>query len=152
MRWMSCGCSPMVGSSKTYVTSVREEPRWRIILTRCASPPDSVPAGRLSERYPRPISTNESRACCRAARSGATDGSSRPLTHSARSLICIAQASAMLIRLIFEDRAPSLRRVPSHSGQTVKVTARSTNSRMCGCMPSRSLASIDFWMRGIRPS
>jgi len=24
--------------------------RWRIILTRCASPPESVPEGRLSER------------------------------------------------------------------------------------------------------
>ncbi len=32
-----------------------------------------------------------------ASSSGATDGSSRPRTHSARSLICIAQASAMLI-------------------------------------------------------
>jgi hypothetical protein len=29
--------------------SVREDPRWRIILTRCASPPDSVPDGRSSE-------------------------------------------------------------------------------------------------------
>ena len=50
MRWMSCGCSPIVGSSNTYVTSVSEEPRWRIIFVRCASPPDSVPDGRLSER------------------------------------------------------------------------------------------------------
>ncbi|TWF76524.1 hypothetical protein FHX44_112414 [Pseudonocardia hierapolitana] len=50
MRWISCGCSPIVGSSKTYVTSVSAEPMWRIILTRCASPPDSVPDGRSSER------------------------------------------------------------------------------------------------------
>ncbi len=50
MRWMSCGCRPVVGSSKTYVVSVREDPRWRIILTRCASPPESVPAGRSRER------------------------------------------------------------------------------------------------------
>ena len=50
IRWMSCGCRPIVGSSKTYVMSVREEPRWRIILVRCASPPDSVPDGRSSER------------------------------------------------------------------------------------------------------
>ena len=49
IRWMSCGCRPAVGSSKTYVMSVREDPRWRIILTRCASPPDSVPDGRSSE-------------------------------------------------------------------------------------------------------
>ena len=46
MRWMSCGCSPIVGSSNTYVTSVSDEPRWRIIFVRCASPPDSVPDGR----------------------------------------------------------------------------------------------------------
>ncbi len=50
MRWMSWGCRPAVGSSKTYVVSVSEEPRWRIILTRWASPPDSVPAGRSSAR------------------------------------------------------------------------------------------------------
>ncbi len=46
MRRMSCGCRPVVGSSKTYVTSVSEEPRWRTILTRWASPPDRVPEGR----------------------------------------------------------------------------------------------------------
>ncbi len=50
MRWMSWGCRPIVGSSKTYVTSVSEEPRWRIIFVRCASPPESEPAGRSSER------------------------------------------------------------------------------------------------------
>ena len=87
-----------------------------------------------------------------AASSGATDGSSRPSTHSARSLICIAHASAMLIPLIFEDRAASLSRVPPHSGHVVKVTARSTNARTCGCIASVSLDSIDFWIRGISPS
>ena len=46
---MSCGCRPAVGSSKTYVTSVSEEPRWRIILVRCASPPDKR-SGRSVER------------------------------------------------------------------------------------------------------
>ena len=50
IRSMSCGCSPTVGSSNTYVTSVSEEPSWRIIFVRCASPPDSVPDGRFSER------------------------------------------------------------------------------------------------------
>lgn len=58
----------------------------------------------------------------------------------------------MEMPLIFEERACSARRVPSHSGQGVKVTARSTNARTCGCIASLSLASIDFWMRGIRPS
>ena len=86
------------------------------------------------------------------ASSGATDGSSRPRTHSARSLICIAQASAMLIPSIFDDRAASLSRVPPHSGQVVKVTARSTKARTCGCSASTSLDSIDFWILGISPS
>ena len=58
----------------------------------------------------------------------------------------------MLIPLIFEDRAASLSRVPPHSGQVVKVTARSTNARMCGCSASTSLDSIDFWIFGISPS
>ena len=58
----------------------------------------------------------------------------------------------MLMPAIFEERAPSLSRVPSQSGQVVNVTARSTNARMCGCIASRSLESIDFWIRGIRPS
>ena len=90
--------------------------------------------------------------CRSVASSGATDGSSRPRTHSARSLICIAQTSAMLIPSIFDDRAASLSRVPSHSGQAVNVTARSTKARMCGCIASTSLDSIDFWIFGIRPS
>ena len=58
----------------------------------------------------------------------------------------------MLIPLIFEDRAASLSRVPPHSGQAVKVTARSTNARMCGCIASTSLDRNDFWIRGTRPS
>ncbi len=58
----------------------------------------------------------------------------------------------MLIPLIRDDRAASLSRVPPHSGQAVKVTARSTNARMCGCIASVSLDSIDFWIRGISPS
>ena len=86
------------------------------------------------------------------ASSGATDGSSRPRTHSARSLICIAQASAMLMPRIRDERAPSLSRVPPQSGQAVNVTARSTNARMCGCIASTSFARNDFWIRGISPS
>lgn len=64
----------------------------------------------------------------------------------------MAQASAMLFRLIFDERAPSLRRVPSHSGQLLKVTARSTNALMCGCIASLSLDRNDFWILGISPS
>src|ERR687898_1487212 len=151
IRWMSWGCSPMVGSSKTYVTSVREEPRWRIILVRCASPPESVPDGRSSERYPSPISTNESSRCCRPPTSGATDGSSRPRSQSPRSLICIAQTSAMFFPWIFDDRAAAFSRLPSQSGQTVKVTTRSTKARTCGCSASTSLERNDFWIVGISP-
>ena len=53
----------------------------------------------------------------------ATDGSCRPCTQPARSLICIAQASAMLLSSILEDRASSLSRVPSQSGHFWKVMA-----------------------------
>lgn len=58
----------------------------------------------------------------------------------------------MLRPSIFDDRASSDSRVPSQSGHTVKVIARSTKARMCGCIASRSLASMDFWILGIRPS
>ena len=57
----------------------------------------------------------------------------------------------MLMPSIFDDRAASLSRVPSHSGQVVKVTARSTKARMCGCIASTSLERIDFWIFGISP-
>jgi len=40
--------------------------------------------------------------------SGATDGSSRPRTQSARSLICIEQTSAMFLSSVFDDRASLL--------------------------------------------
>ena len=58
----------------------------------------------------------------------------------------------MLIPPIRDERAASLRRVPSHSGQVVNVTARSTKARTCGCSASTSLDRNDFWILGIRPS
>ena len=58
----------------------------------------------------------------------------------------------MLIPSILDDRASSVSRVPSHSGQIEKVTARSTKARTCGCSESTSLDSIDFWILGISPS
>src|SRR5690606_7198183 len=64
----------------------------------------------------------------------------------------MAQASAMETLPIFEDRASAVSRVPSHSGHVAKLTARSTKARMCGCIASRSLLSIDFCSFGIRPS
>ncbi len=58
----------------------------------------------------------------------------------------------MLMPPIFEERAAAVSRVPPQSGQEVKVTARSTKARTCGCIASRSLASMDFWTLGISPS
>src|SRR5690242_6356664 len=60
--------------------------------------------------------------------------------------------SAMFLPLIFDERAPSLRRVPPHSGHGAKVAIFCTNARMCGCRESTSLDSIDFWIFGMRPS
>ena len=57
----------------------------------------------------------------------------------------------MLTPSIFDDRVASLSRVPSQSGQVWNTTARSTNARMCGCIASTSLESIDFWIDGISP-
>ena len=98
------------------------------------------------------MSTNESSVSRSPSSSGATDGSSRPLTHSARSRISIAETSAMLTPSIFDERAASLSRVPSQSGQVVNTTACSTNARMCGCIASTSLDRNDFWICGIRPA
>ena len=62
-------------------------------------------------------------------------------TKEARSLTCMAEHSAMLLRpLTLEDRAAGLSRVPPQAGQGRKVTARSTKARMWGCIDSRSLA------------
>ena len=58
----------------------------------------------------------------------------------------------MLSFLILEERAASASRVPSHSGQVVNVTTRSTNARMCGCIASTSLDRNDFWICGISPA
>ena len=58
----------------------------------------------------------------------------------------------MFLPSIFDDRASLLSRVPSHSGQVVNVTARSTKARMCGCSASTSLDRNDFWIFGISPS
>ena len=58
----------------------------------------------------------------------------------------------MFLPSIFDDRAASASRVPSHSGQVVNITARSTKARMCGCIASTSLDRNDFWICGIRPA
>ncbi len=58
----------------------------------------------------------------------------------------------MLIPRIREERAASLSRVPPQSGQAVKVTARSTNARICGCSASGSLERNDFCTLGTSPS
>ena len=94
---------------------------------------------------------NESSVSRNDSSNGATDGSSRVWTQAARSLICMAHASAMLTPSIFDDRAASLSRVPSQSGHFVNVTTRSTNARMCGCIDSTSFERYDFWICGITP-
>ena len=58
----------------------------------------------------------------------------------------------MLIPAMRDERAASFSRVPAQSGQVLKVTARSTKARMCGCRESTSLLRNDFWMRGTSPS
>ena len=58
----------------------------------------------------------------------------------------------MFFPWIFDDRASLVSRLPSHSGHVVNVMARCTKARMCGCIASTSLDSIDFWILGIRPS
>src|ERR671921_699649 len=133
-------------SSRCRPVSVAPARSPSTVPSNTTSPPESVPDGRSSERYPNPISANESRRCCSPVSSGATDGSSRLRTQSPRSLICIEQTSAMFLPLIFEDRASGLSLVPSHSGQVWKVTARSTNRRTWGWSASTYLESIDLWI------
>ena len=98
------------------------------------------------------MSTNDAMVRRRVARSGATAGSSIVSSHAARSVICMAAASAMLTSPIFEERAPSLRRVPPQSGHGWNFTARSTNARMCGCNASRSFCSMLLVIFGTMPS
>lgn len=85
-------------------------------------------------------------------RSGATEGSSIRRTNAARSLICIAEHSAMFTPSIREDSAARVRRAPSHSGQVPKPTARSTKALMWAWRDSRSLARKSRWTLGTRPS
>ncbi len=49
-RWLSRWCRPMDGSSRMYMTPTSPEPIWLASRMRCASPPDSVSALRLSDR------------------------------------------------------------------------------------------------------
>ena len=60
--------------------------------------------------------------------------------------------AGMLVPLIFEDRAPSFRRVPPESGHGMNFTARSTKAQTCGCSASRSFWRNDFVIFGTRPS
>ena len=49
-RALSRWCRPMDGSSSTYITPVSPEPIWLASRMRCASPPESVSAERVSDR------------------------------------------------------------------------------------------------------
>ncbi len=152
IRWMSCGCRPIVGSSKTYVTSVSDDPgggpSW------CAAPRPRQGAGGSVEAE---VAEPDLDECLEVPRSDVQQrgdrGSSRSRTHAARSLTCMRARVGDADAAIVEDRAASVSRVPSHSGQVAKVTARSTNARMCGCMrrqrPWRASTSVIF---GISPS
>ena len=64
----------------------------------------------------------------------------------------MAQASAMSMPRMRDERAASLSLVPAQSGQAVNVAARSTNARMCGWSESTSLDRNAFWTRGTSPS
>ena len=64
----------------------------------------------------------------------------------------MAEQSAMLRPAIREDSAAALSRVPPQSAQVVKVTARSTKARICGCIDSRSLARRSRLTLAARPS
>jgi hypothetical protein len=96
--------------------------------------------------------TSESSVSDSVATSGATDSSSMSPMNSARSLICMAEHSAMLRPLTFADSAAALSRAPPQSGHALNLTALSTNARMCGCIDSRSLARKTRRTLTTRPS
>ncbi len=108
------------------------------------------PAGR-SRRGSRARSRRTSRVSPPAISAVGHDCSSRPRTHSARSLICMAQTSAMLSRR-------SWRTVPPRSGgcprsrAVWKVIARSHECPDVGLHRLPVLGRNDFWIFGIRPS
>ena len=55
-RWLSRGCNPILGSSRTYRVLTREDPRAEARATRWTSPPDKVRDWRSRVKYPRPTS------------------------------------------------------------------------------------------------
>ena len=72
--------------------------------------------------------------------------------NSARSLICMAEHSAMLTPSMVADRAASFSREPAQSGQGASLTARSANARACAFIDSRSLPRYCRRTLGTRPS
>ena len=109
-RWCSL-------QSKIYVTSVSEDPRWRdqrrggLAAGHCFGRAVKARGG------PEPDLERTSRAFREAPGRGGTDGRRRPRRHSARSLICIAHASAILIHV-------SVRTALLRSGEVAPIGAR----------------------------
>ena len=95
---------------------------------------------------------NEAMVSRKPVINGATSGSSIVSSQAARSVICIAAASAMFTPRISDERAPSLSRVPWHSGHGMNFTARSTNARTWGWRLSRSFCNMLFESFDTRPS
>ena len=102
------------------------------------------------------MSAKESSVSCSVRSSGAMDFeasvAAKSRTQSARSVICMADSSAMFLPCTVTDRADSLSRVPPQSGQGRNTMARSTKARTCDCIDSTSLASMDLRILVITPS
>ena len=127
------GCSPIEGSSSTYMTPVVRLRTDLASWTRCLSPVERVDDGRSRARYPSPrsrrrlaVSENDSQmlSAIWAISLGSVSGT--PFTHSDSSDSVIWQALSKEIPLTSGSRAFSDSLVPLQQGQTPVLRNLST--------------------------
>ncbi len=117
-RSLSRWCKPMVGSSRTYSAPTNREPSCDAKRIRCASPPDSVLAVRLSAKYSNPtLSKKFKRSSISFVTATATDLS------LGESLRCIKKLNASSTDMEVRSTTLIPRTVPS---LFVEVSPRNT--------------------------
>ncbi len=117
---MSRWCRPMLGSSRIYSTPVRDEPICVASRIRCASPPESVPAGRERVRYSSPTSFKNPRRLFSSLRIRRAMAFSRSVSFrcsrkSSAPEMDLPQKSAMLMPPTVTARLVGDRRFPWHA-------------------------------------
>ena len=133
-RSLSRWCSPMDGSSNTYMTPVKPLPIWLAKRMRCASPPDRVSAERDKDKYSKPTLVKNFKRLLISFTILSAMANLAPVNSSVSKKVSAnfkgtSQTSCMFLLPTFTKRAALRKRVPLQSGQVFELRYLANSSR-----------------------